>query len=247
MSLDATAIDKIAGLVLQAAGKVVDIGGRQYTPIPLQAPKIPLGPEPAPITFRRLSSMAEYLKANRDKLVLDALVLHVSSATAVELLGGLQAEPYQRFKFAVAIHEEPVNHDAFEDAQSLEDAIVQLQVGFAPCGQRDELLALLSNVKDENVSVAEDDGVTQVVTVKAGAVLKGLSRVPNPVELRPYRTFREIEQPYAKFVVRVQRSGSGLPTVRIIPADGDTWKLQATDAIADYLRQNVPNEVKVLS
>jgi hypothetical protein len=56
------------------------------------------------------------------------------------------------------------------------------------------------------------------------------------VELRPYRTFREIEQPASKFVLRVKRGGEGQkPGCALFEADGGFWKLEAIENIRKYI------------
>ena len=49
----------------------------------------------------------------------------------------------------------------------------------------------------ENKTVANygDDGVSQKATITKGIAGKEDVIVPNPVTLRPYRTFLEVEQP----------------------------------------------------
>jgi len=58
----------------------------------------------------------------------------------------------------------------------------------------------------------------------------------NPIRLRPYRTFREIEQPASLFVLRLQKGRDGeLPRAALFEADGGQWKLEACQAIKHWL------------
>lgn len=55
--------------------------------------------------------------------------------------------------------------------------------------------------------------------------------------LRPYRTFREVEQPASRFVLRLQSGqGDGMPKAALFEADGGAWRLTAIEAIARWLR-----------
>lgn len=48
-----------------------------------------------------------------------------------------------------------------------------------------------------------DDGVSQVATARSGVASVGKVVVPNPISLRPYRTFLEVEQQESDFVFRM--------------------------------------------
>lgn len=61
----------------------------------------------------------------------------------------------------------------------------------------------------------------------------GKEAVPNPVYLKPFRTFTEITQPESAFVLRMRESG-GIQ-VALFEADGGAWKNEAILAIKDYL------------
>lgn len=81
-----------------------------------------------------------------------------------------------------------------------------------------------------------DDGVTQKATVKTGIASKGEAIVPNPVKLRPYRTFLEVEQPASEFIFRVKQNKYDGISCAIFEADGGAWKIAATSSIKDYLQ-----------
>ena len=66
--------------------------------------------------------------------------------------------------------------------------------------------------------------------------LKGDAIVPNPVRLRPYRTFLEVEQPASEFVFRMKQDKYDGITCAIFEADGGAWKVAAMKAIKDYMQ-----------
>ena len=102
----------------------------------------------------------------------------------------------------------------------------------------------------ESGTVAEygDDGISQKATVKTGIASKSDAIVPNPVKLRPYRTFVEVEQPVSDFVFRVQDNGRGI-SCAIFEADGGAWKNAAMKNIKNYLEFELSglNEFIVIS
>ena len=90
---------------------------------------------------------------------------------------------------------------------SQEKAIVELQSLYAVTDDRDYLLSLLSRI-DVNQGVSSmDNGISQEVSVRTGAVLKEQQIVQPIVHLQPYRTFLEVEQPASDFLLRLDKDG----------------------------------------
>ena len=67
--------------------------------------------------------------------------------------------------------------------------------------------------------------------------------VPNPVKLRPYRTFAEIEQPQSSYVFRIQDSDRE-PSFKLVEADGGLWKNATMKKIKDYLAYELAEELE---
>jgi hypothetical protein len=95
-------------------------------------------------------------------------------------------------------------------------------------------IQLLSTVTECNQRVSEDDGISQLVTIQRGVRGKEQAEIANIVQLRPFRTFREIEQPSSFFVRRI-RPGKEGPEVAFFEADGGAWKLESIQRIKDWL------------
>jgi hypothetical protein len=125
---------------------------------------------------------------------------------------------------------------SFGHWQVLEDFIIGLQVHFVHTDARAAVLKLLGNVKDEAVQTSQDDGVTQTVQAKRGAVLADNVPVPNPVVLAPFRTFREVEQPSSAFILRLKTGG---PSAALFEADGGAWRLEAVRRVSTWLQEQL--------
>ena len=89
------------------------------------------------------------------------------------------------------------------------------------------------NIERKNEQTYSDDGCTQVATMTVGVAAKADAIVPNPVLLRPYRTFQEVEQPVSQFVFRI--GDRGTPEFKLVEAEGGIWKTEAVRKIKDYL------------
>lgn len=123
---------------------------------------------------------------------------------------------------------------------SQERAIVELQSLYAITEDRDYLLSLLSRI-DVNQGVSSvDNGISQEVSVKTGAVLKEQQTVQPIVHLQPYRTFLEVEQPASDFLLRLDKEGRPA----LYEADGGAWKLEAKRNIAAYLGEKLADLVE---
>ena len=75
-----------------------------------------------------------------------------------------------------------------------------------------------------------------------GVAAKADAIVPNPVQLRPYRTFQEVDQPASKFVFRV--GNQEVPTFKLVEAENSIWKNQAIENVKRFLRDALPEEFR---
>ncbi len=96
-----------------------------------------------------------------------------------------------------------------------------------------DLLKFVSNISQDSSVIQGDNGVSQQITARKGISLSYNAKMPNPVTLRPYRTFPEVEQPASSFVFRAQGDGNGV-ALALFEADGKAWKHQAIVSIRDY-------------
>lgn len=98
------------------------------------------------------------------------------------------------------------------------------------------------DIKSGTTANYSDDGVSQKTTVKMGVELSDVI-VPNPVKLRPYRTFAEIEQPESSYVFRIKDTDRG-PAFKLVEADGGLWKNDVMKKIKEYPEYELRDELK---
>jgi len=240
------AVDKIAELVPRPALMSLDEAEVLVLPTgftALPADKFRAEPSPPVLQLHTLTGLVDYLRANVDDQDATCLMLRVVSPTKVELVSAIYGATKQRDVLAVVECEPLVGKPfAFGQWMDLESFNIALQSLFVDDMERAAVLKLVGSVKAEGVRTVDDNGVTQAVTAKAGVVLSSEVRVPNPVTLGPYRTFREIAQPSSQFVFRLRGGGEGaLPHAALFEADGAEWKLVAVSRIASFLRQSLQN------
>lgn len=185
----------------------------------------------AAIEMNTLSSLVDYAKAFADEMS-DQMLVQVVSPTEVKLISCLDADRKRECLVNVSAMIPEFAYGRYMDHESF---IIALQSKFIDNDDRALLLRFAGTVKDESVAQYGDDGVTQTATVKTGITSVEKAIVPNPVILRPYRTFVEVEQPDSAFVFRMRQSEGRGVECAIFEADGGAWKNEAMRNIKSYL------------
>lgn len=80
--------------------------------------------------------------------------------------------------------------------------------------------------------------MTQRTTQKTGIARVENVTVPNPVSLRPFRTFSEVDQPECLYVFRLQPVSNAKPKAMLIPVEDNRWQLTAIASIKEYLAEH---------
>ena len=227
MDMTRDALQYVVGL---KTAEVLDINGERYVDKDVYREENEL--RASAIQMNTLTSLVDYLKAGVDTMA-EKMLVQVVTPTKVRVLSMLDADRKR---------EELVDVEAmipdFEYGRYMgnERFIIALQSKFIANDDRALLLQFAGTVKDESIAQYGDDGVTQKATIKTGITSVGDAVVPNPVKLRPFRTFIEVEQPESAFVFRMrQAEGHGVECA-IFEADGGAWKNAAMKSIKEYLQ-----------
>ncbi len=227
MDMTRDALQYVVGL---KTAEVLDINGGKY--VDKDVHRVDKELRASAIQMNTLTSLVDYLKAGVDSMA-DKMLVQVVSPMKVRVLSMLDADRKR---------EELVDVEAmipdFEYGRYMgnERFIIALQSKFINNDDRALLLQFAGTVKDESIAQYGDDGVTQKATIKTGITSVGDAVVPNPVKLRPFRTFIEVEQPESAFVFRMrQAEGHGVECA-IFEADGGAWKNTAMKSIKEYLQ-----------
>ncbi len=195
-----------------------------------------------PLHTNSLSSVADYIKSNAD---FDALasdgrkIIHVEDEKTVWLYTEMNSF---KKRSALLVASAWVSSFPFGQWLSLENFIISVQANFVADEHRDELLSFVATVKQDTGVEQQDDGVTQKVTTRSGVSLSRTSKVPNPITLRPFRTFSEVEQPESAFVFRIKAEEGGCVKAALFAADGEAWRHDAILKIRDYFQTHVVAE-----
>lgn len=212
---------------------IIQLGQGTYSRVGLSRVTEPVA---SSLTVSTLTGLVDYIKGNVDKLK-GELLIQVESHKRVKLFSPLNEDRNRElFIEAEAILPNNIQYDRFIDTERFN---IMLQSSFVDAGDKSSLLKYTGLVRDEAVKELGDDGVKQQVTIKTGVASVGQAEVPNPVQLAPFRTFPEIEQPISKFIFRMKEG----PSAAIYEADGGAWRNEAIRNIKEYLEKEL-EEVK---
>jgi len=188
------------------------------------------------VELSTLSGLVELIKNMKERST-NKLFVQVNSPKQVKVFGAL--DKYGRREDLVDVRAmiPGFNFDQYYDAETLN---IALQSRFVQTTDRDLILKVIGNLKEEQVHSATDDGVSQSVQVKQGVASVAEVKAPNPVAMKPYRTFIEVDQPISNFVFRMQ---TGMQAA-LFEADGGAWKNEAMNNIKQYLSDNLDDEIQ---
>lgn len=238
-NLTRDAIEKIQEMANKANSKdrMVQIGGRDYAFDDYGEPKliVPQNQSKNRVSILTLSGVVELIK-NMDERKENKLFIQVLSPTKVQVFGAIDEYGRREGLINAEAMIPSFDFDEYYDAESLN---IALQAKFVQTNDRDIILQVIGNLKEEQVHSSSDDGVSQSVSVKAGVASVAEVKVPNPVSMKPYRTFIEVDQPESNFVFRMRQ---GMEAA-LFEADGGAWKNEATNNIKKYFDDNLESEI----
>lgn len=193
------------------------------------------GPEPLRLNF--LDSLITFLRDMPDfYLSKERLIIEINDPTHVTLHTQILPHFYERFTPVICTA--LVSEFPWGRFISPEEFIIMAQSRFVETEDLAKIRAIVGNVKSEEVMQFSDDGVSQQVTAKSGVARLENVVIPPRVELAPYRTFVEIEQPESEFVFRA-RKADGLPQFALFEADGGAWRIEAMKRLKAYLEDKL--------
>lgn len=249
-----TSMIKEAMAYLLDLGKteILEIHGQKYSTKNIQHVK---HPSPAALSITTLTGLVDYIKSgidlnakinypsegDCDVAAADELLVQVMSPTKVKLYSPLLNDESRDCYIEATALTPNILFNSFADTENFN---IMLQSGFIQNEHSTAVLKVVGNIKESIVRGVSDDGISQEVTAKAGIVKVANVPVPNPVILKPFRTFIEVEQPESKFILRMQDG----PRAALFEADGGAWKNEAMKSIKEYLTKELTGySVEVIS
>lgn len=222
-------------LVSLKENKIYDINGEKYSDSSLV--RVPKHIDrPKQITVYGLDSIVALIQRESERFTAQCpIFVNVKSEREVEVFTSFD-EQMER----LSLYRAECKVNALEEGyRGRETAIIELR---SRCVQNDGteyLLDLLSRINIENGVTTTDNGVSQAVEARSGISLKKMENIKPRVNLIPYRTFLEVEQPESEFLLRLDKDGN----IGFFEADGGMWKLDAKRRIADYFAKSLATQI----
>lgn len=234
--------------------KIITLNDLPYSDKPLT---LVYPPQPKTVECSTLQGLVDLVDSRIDEQVLDEedLLAHITSPTTVELISKDSDEYGRRRVWAKATYPEckSFQFGAWLDPESF---VISAQQSFQRIKiegedgefkkDLDYVLSVASNITAELTNKSEDDGFTQRVAVKSGIALKQEVILRPTINLAPFRTFAEIDQPLSLFVFR-SRIRDGAAHLALFEGDGGRWKIGAAAAIKQWLVGKLPSSIPVIS
>lgn len=216
-----------------------ELHGATYTNKELERIEQPLA---APIKTTTLTSIVHYIKNNVDNVNENNIIVHVESFDKVSLKKELNSDKRRECVIVADALTPRIVTDSFIDPERFN---IMLQSSFYETEDRNKLLKVSGNIKEESVRSVGDDGVSQAAAIKTGVASVAEVVIPNPVILAPFRTFPEVMQPQSKFIFRMQTG----PKCALYEADGGAWRNVAMESIKEWLKARLEglDNVKIIS
>ena len=232
------ALQYVVGLKVDGMDpKIVEIDGKTYCDKDLRRyHSFDMADE---IRANTLTAVVDYIKGKSEELR-ETMLLHVVSPTEVRLYSGLIDERDREYLLKSSAI---VNEFQFDHYYDQERFLIELQSNFIPTEDLESIMKVAGTIQAGTTANYKDDGISQKTTIKSGIANNTDVIVPNPVRLRPYRTFGEIEQPESAYVFRIKDSERG-PAFKLVEADGGLWKNAAMKRIKGYLESGLAEELE---
>ena len=192
--------------------------------------------QPALITLSTLDGLVDYINNDPDMIFHNPETRYqviVNSPTEVLVISPYAGYYKERSTIIRCAADVPqVAFGCFMDTEKFQ---VLLQTCFLETENLKLVLKLAGSVRKEQNLQTADDGVSQKVTINSGVTTAADVIVKNPVELVPFRTFVEIEQPASPFVLRFNQDGDAA----LFTGAGKSWVVEAKMSIVAYLEQKL--------
>lgn len=187
---------------------------------------------PESIELTTLTSLVDYFNHNLNKINDITTIVMVKNAQTVHVITENDDRKKKSTLLKVSALVPEFHYGQFYDVENFN---IAMQSKFMDSEHRELVIDFASKIVLENSKDIEDNGISQVTTIKEGPASRTKALTPNPVTLQPYRTFQEVTQPASNFIFRLNKQGA----LALFEADGGAWRIDAMQNTANYLRDKL--------
>lgn len=229
------AIEKI---IAMSPVESLKFGGQEYTTKTL----FPVRPhEPNKRRALSLSTLSGIVEWAESRDAADDFIVHIEDYNSVRVFSEQESYYKERDQY---LHSTCAGSDFnFDRFVGIEQFVIDTSSKFVMTDELKNVIKTVSSIRQSEVVTVEDDGISQAVTASTNMNRIEQVQVSPFVKLKPFRTFREIEQPDSRFLLRMKQHKDSLPTVALFVADNSEWKIEAMKSVKSYLQKNFGSEL----
>jgi hypothetical protein len=222
------------------------VGAQEYKVQPgefgPQIAELIVPPAKPAVRLESLTGFIDAYNAKIDGFYPETSAIHVIDYKTVALVSLLADSNGKRQEWlrAVCTEDNPFPFNQYTDAEQF---LLNLQSGFLPTENTISLQRLASALSNDSSIATQDDGMSQTVTVKQGAVTRDSIPLPPRIELLAFRTFREIDPIASEFMVRLKGEPGKLPKIGLLEIDAGRWKHDTMRLVKGWLSTSLPDAV----
>lgn len=228
-------VNDIERIVTENKVQVIEANGRCYATKELVEimPRKDVAKE---IRFSDLSSIVEIVKREMGRFALP-IYINIETEKSVSVITSLDIEKEREKPYSAVAEGSRFN---FGSGYDYERFVIAIRSQFIQTQNTANLLQLLKKVSNIESVETSDDGITQSVVAKQGAMLASDVKISPIIRLAPFRTFIEVEQPDSDFLFRI----SDRNVFALYEADGGAWKIKAKKNIRAFFEAALGDEIK---
>ena len=223
-----------------------------YTPVRESAPE--------PLVVETLSALETYISNVPDPNIEEALFIHIENYNTVSLKTTFNNKSFCERQTLITAHTPDLAkiNGIFDNSLEQDTFIIALHTLFAESeaafngdekeDDRSYLLRVASRLSIQTSAELSDNGMSQDATLRqrARGNLNKDETLRPIVALCPYRSFPEVSPAEGLFSFRLEKRDGHTPNLRLICADGGSWKLSTVQMIKNHLR-NIGIAIPILS
>lgn len=231
--MDGSAVKAIAEL--EDENKIIEIGDQKFSRKSFSL--VYHDPRPEPLVGSSLKGLLDYIRENRDTLEYSMLMVQVVNFSEVRLLSSPSGPSKNRTTHFIAKLDKELPTFPFDSYLEQEEFVIKINALFDITEDRAKVVMLASKVAAQDKITGEDDGLAQNVSITKGVSGAATGEVTTRgwYVLKPYRTFRDLEQPESAFILRLRENNGKVPRIALFDAQGEIWRHDAIEAIKNFL------------
>lgn len=183
-----------------------------------------------------ISGLCEWLLSSDGDEARKSCVVHVVDHKTINVFSS--PDPYYRERHSYIQAEATVDVFPFGKFMSIEEFVIKTSSLFVMTDNLQSMLKVVSSISSTDTLTVEDDGISQKVSIQNEVRRIAKVEISPFQQLRPNRTFAEVEQPESRFLLRMRAKGVAageLPTVALFEADNAAWKIEAMGSIQQMI------------